>query len=857
MATPVCSARWISVGMSQRCASRLSTTSVAVLQSPVARRLGWSTPPVGSRWNVSTKVHRRRLEWMSRTYPRAATEEPNSLPRRGRRGGWMREPSRGVAKLDGTNSAQQDWWAQNAEEVDREFLARLREAEAGGHGQVNMQDVFDEHLSALDALKVQMPAADGFRKPHIKRLSETSKPNLIHDATSTGPPLSAVPDPQLPDYVEDSLRTRDVRRRGRFLGAPARRPLPEDERAQEAIVSDEAAACTSDTGDLQSQFFPNRQHKDASGKGISQDGVGVDDALVNTSLGRRSRLRVVRRVHVVSANSHDVSQSSSQSSSSSSSSTTRLRSSQRSRLRASREDSHFDEQGERAAPEPMEPVRTTSLGDVWGDFGASWAVFNHCVVPSAFPEPESGKSIGDTLYSYEHTRRAASLFDLSYKARFRVGGADREFVADQFLTCSLGSMRSGDVQYACILDSKGLILDEAFVYLFDDWIEILSSGCHARQVAEYLGQYVVYVRRSGADVSFEVMQSSAVVALQGPCAREALRQAIGRVSTGSRFPVSLSSEASGAERLHLHPDLLRSMPFMSFLTLRGEADVSEVAVVLCVGSTGEDGFEIVAPEGNLLRKLVKALLDDDGVVRPAGIHSYDILRMEAGLPRIGADIPPGNASPVRASLSWVLDQSKMRSHILFGWRKHFHQLAKGPPFRRVGLIVDGPVHGGCRILSNPHRQPIGSITSSAWSPALSARIAMAEIKPEYARANLSVLVTVPYNLPTHKMLRKAIKVWTRMGPLRSGYRRIVAGCVMGLPFVPHRYPEPERQRKANARLRPFGADGPPLPEEPRNPSAVANWWKRTDVSVDAARENPGKIVHPSATGLVTSDMDVI
>jgi len=78
--------------------------------------------------------------------------------------------------------------------------------------------------------------------------------------------------------------------------------------------------------------------------------------------------------------------------------------------------------------------------------------------------------------------------------------------------------------------------------------------------------------------------------------------------------------------------------------------------------------------------------------------------------------------------------------------------------------------------------------------------------------------------------RKAIKHWLRAGDLRSGYRRLVAACVVPLPFVacrplesleataaskpqkgvamsevPHRYPEPARQRKAT-RLRSRSAE---------------------------------------------------
>ena len=101
-------------------------------------------------------------------------------------------------------------------------------------------------------------------------------------------------------------------------------------------------------------------------------------------------------------------------------------------------------------------------------------------------------------------------------------------MADQFLTCSLRSMRTGDVQYACVLDSKGLILDDAFVWLEDAAVNVLTSGCQSKQLVDYLGQYVVYVRRSGADVAMSVSYHS-TIALQGPKAREALMSTLGRL----------------------------------------------------------------------------------------------------------------------------------------------------------------------------------------------------------------------------------------------------------------------------------------------------------------------------------------
>ena len=88
----------------------------------------------------------------------------------------------------------------------------------------------------------------------------------------------------------------------------------------------------------------------------------------------------------------------------------------------------------------------------------------------------------------------------------------------------------------------------------------------------------------------------------------------------------------------------------------------------------------------------------------------------------------------------LLQLGPQGSHLMFGWQKLFFQLAKGPAFRRVGLLLDGPGHAGCRLLSNPHRQPVGVITSSSWSPALGCRVAQAYVKPEYAKANKHVFL---------------------------------------------------------------------------------------------------------------------
>jgi len=86
--------------------------------------------------------------------------------------------------------------------------------------------------------------------------------------------------------------------------------------------------------------------------------------------------------------------------------------------------------------------------------------------------------------------------------------------------------------------------------------------------------------------------------------------------------------------------------------------------------------------------------------------------------------------------------------------------------------------GGCKILSDPLKQPIGEITSTTWSPTLKRRIGMGYISPEYAQHNHAILISHPSNDEEHH--RK--KQWQRRRK-----DRYIKGHVVRLPFIPHNY----------------------------------------------------------------------
>ena len=304
----------------------------------------------------------------------------------------------------------------------------------------DLQGLLDQHLFEMDALKVAMPRADDFRLPHIKELAKTPKPNPVHEATVASPPLQAPPEAALPSFLPESLERRQRRRRGRFLGSSTFKPGTGS--SPSAASAEERAARGGWSEDSESESDSEAEAAEAQAQAAQRQG--------GQRLGRLSARKATK---VTKARAH-----------------------------------HPSPQLPEEPMEPMEPVRDCALGNLWSQFGASWVQYNQCVVPSVFPQDPQQAATGATLEAYHQTRQSASLFDVSFKVCLQIMGMDREFVADQFLTCSLRAMRVGDVQYACILDSKGLVLDDAFVFLHEASVNILASGWHSKQLLEYLGQ---------------------------------------------------------------------------------------------------------------------------------------------------------------------------------------------------------------------------------------------------------------------------------------------------------------------------------------------------------------------------------
>ena len=307
------------------------------------------------------------------------------------------------------------------------------------------------------------------------------------------------------------------------------------------------------------------------------------------------------------------------------------------------------------------------------------------------------------LKEHLHTRAAAGLFDVSHMGQVILRGASFQAVAramEALVPVDIEGLGVGRQRYGFFTNDAGGIEDDLMLANRGDHLfVVVNAGCKAADIA---------LMRAGlpADVTLEVVEDRALLALQGPQAEAVL--------AGLNIAV-------------------RDMKFMDV------ADV-ELAGALCwvsrSGYTGEDGFEISVPAAQA-EALARALLAD-GRVEAIGLGARDSLRLEAGLCLYGHDIDAG-VSPSEAGLGWAIQKVRRtggaREGGFPGAARILAELAGGAPRVRVGLSPEGraPMREGVVLYAAPEGgEAVGHITSGGFGPTVEAPVAMGLIARDHA-----------------------------------------------------------------------------------------------------------------------------
>ena len=368
---------------------------------------------------------------------------------------------------------------------------------------------------------------------------------------------------------------------------------------------------------------------------------------------------------------------------------------------------------------PLPPgagLRVTPLFALHRELGAKLVPFAGYEMPLQYAN--------GIVKEHTHVRSAAGFFDVSHMGQARLTAPDFGAAAaalERLVPGDIAGLKPGRLRYTQLLNESGGIIDDLMVTRDADGVGVSLVVNASRKEIDF-AHIAGWLPSS---MRLDPEPNRALIALQGPQAAAVLSrivpgvEALGFMTGGVFGPVSVSRS----------------------------------------GYTGEDGFEIsVAADG--AEALARRILSEPEVL-PIGLGARDTLRLEAGLPLYGQDMDE-TASPVEAGLTFSIGKRRRSEGGFLGADRVLRELSEGPKRIRVGLKLEGraAARHGMRIL-DPAGNPVGEITSGAFTPTAAASIATG-----YVHTGLS-------------------KPGTRLAvEIRSA---AVPAGVTNMPFVPHRY----------------------------------------------------------------------
>ena len=300
---------------------------------------------------------------------------------------------------------------------------------------------------------------------------------------------------------------------------------------------------------------------------------------------------------------------------------------------------------------------------------------------------------GSQIEEHKQVRTDAGMFDVSHMAVVDLAGPGAKDFLRRLLANDVARLKtSGKALYSCMLNEQGGVIDDLIVYyLRDDWYRVVVNAATRDNDLAWMRQ-----QAEGFDVDISERTDVGMIAVQGPNARDKAHRVM---------PEAVRAAAEGLK------------PFVA-------AAVDDWFVAR-TGYTGEDGYEIVLPAGEVSR--VWAALAEAGV-KPVGLGARDTLRLEAGMNLYGTDMDE-HTSPLVSGLAWTVAWEPAERDFI-GRQALEAEKAGGVPAKLVGLVLEdrGVLRNHQKVLANGAGE--GEITSGSFSPSLGKAIALARLPAE-------------------------------------------------------------------------------------------------------------------------------
>lgn len=298
-------------------------------------------------------------------------------------------------------------------------------------------------------------------------------------------------------------------------------------------------------------------------------------------------------------------------------------------------------------------------------------------------------SYGSQIEEHHQVRRDAGMFDVSHMVILDLTGPAAQDYLRKLLANDVARLKQpGKALYSCMLNAQGGVLDDLIVYYVEDnhYRMVVNAATGEKDIAWMRHQAARY------NVGIKEREDLAMIAVQGPNARDKVHQVLG--------------EAAGPVR---ELDVF-------FMCRLGDMAVART------GYTGEDGYEIMLP-AEQASTLWSQLLEAG--VKPCGLGARDTLRLEAGMNLYGADMDE-TVTPLESGLAWTVAWEPQERDFI-GRAALEAQREAGVQRKLAGLVLEdkGVLRAHQKVFVAGEQ--VGEITSGSFSPTLGRSIALARV----------------------------------------------------------------------------------------------------------------------------------
>ena len=361
-------------------------------------------------------------------------------------------------------------------------------------------------------------------------------------------------------------------------------------------------------------------------------------------------------------------------------------------------------------------MKTTPYTDLHIELGAKMAEFAGYNMPIQYE--------GLTI-EHNNVRNNVGVFDVSHMGEFRAKGPKaKEFM--QYVTVNdVAALEDGQVQYTCLPNGKGGIVDDMLVYrVADDHYFMVPNAANIDKDWEWMSKIAEEMGMKLGEEFVNESEQWAQLAVQGPNALKAMQKL---------------TDANVVD-----------MKYYTFqiITFAGIENV----IFSTTGYTGAGGCEIYMPA-----KYAKCVWDavfeagKEYGIKPAGLGCRDTLRLEMGFCLYGHEIDH-TISPIEAGLGWItkfVDGNNFINRDIFEAQK-----ANGVEKKIVGFeMVDRGIPRSGYEVCDAEGNVIGEVRSGSPSPSTGKNIGTALVKAAFGKKDTEIFIKIREKLLKAQVVR--------------------------------------------------------------------------------------------------------